>query len=47
MISYDDYRHYLELLEDEADAQVVAEFAEGYRTGREFVVDCQGAGGSS
>lgn len=38
VISYDDYRHYLELLEDEADAQVVAEFAEGYRAGREFVV---------
>lgn len=38
VISYDDYRHYLELLEDEADAQVVAEFAESYQAGREFVV---------
>lgn len=38
VISYDDYRHYLDLLEDEADGQVVAEFAEGYRKGREFVV---------
>lgn len=38
VISYEDYRHYLELLEDEADAQVVAEFAESYRSGREFVI---------
>lgn len=38
VISYDDYRHFLELLEDEADSWVVAEFAESYRAGKEFMI---------
>ena len=38
VISYDDYKHYLELLEDEADARTVAEFHEAYVAGREFMV---------
>ena len=38
VIPYEDYRHFLELLEDEADAQVVAEFHEAYTAGREFLV---------
>jgi len=38
VIPYEDYRHFLELLEDEADARVVAEFHEAYTTGREFLV---------
>ncbi len=38
VISYADYRHYLELLEDEADARVIAEFHESYVAGREFMV---------
>jgi len=38
VIPYEDYRHFLELLEDEADAQVVAEFHEAYTAGREFMV---------
>jgi DNA-binding XRE family transcriptional regulator len=38
VISYEDYRHFQELLEDEADARVVAEFHESYRAGREFLV---------
>ncbi len=38
VISYDDYRHCLELLEDEADARVVAEFHDAYFAGREFMV---------
>ena len=38
VISYADYKHYLELLEDEADARTVAEFHEAYVAGREFMV---------
>jgi len=38
VIPYEDYRHLLELLEDEADARVVAEFHEAYSAGREFLV---------
>jgi DNA-binding XRE family transcriptional regulator len=38
VIPYEDYRHFLELLEDEADARVVAEFHEAYTAGREFMV---------
>ena len=38
VISYADYRHCLELLEDEADARTVAEFHEAYVAGREFTV---------
>jgi DNA-binding XRE family transcriptional regulator len=38
VISYTDYEHFLELLEDEADAKVVAEFHEAYTAGREFLV---------
>ena len=38
VIPYEDYQHYLELLEDEADARVVAEFHEAYTAGREFLV---------
>jgi DNA-binding XRE family transcriptional regulator len=38
VIPYEDYQHFLELLEDEADARVVAEFHEAYTAGREFLV---------
>jgi DNA-binding XRE family transcriptional regulator len=38
VISYEDYQHYLELLEDESDARAVAEFHEAYAAGREFLV---------
>jgi DNA-binding XRE family transcriptional regulator len=38
VIPYEDYRHFLELLEDEADARIVAEFHEAYTAGREFLV---------
>lgn len=38
VISYEDYQHFLELLEDEADARAVAEFHESYTAGREFLV---------
>lgn len=38
VIPYADYQHFLELLEDEADARVVAEFHEAYTAGREFLV---------
>lgn len=38
VISYEDYQHFLELLEDEADARAVAEFQEDYQAGREFLV---------
>lgn len=38
VISYADYQHFLELLEDEADARTVAEFYEDYSAGREFLV---------
>ncbi len=38
VISYADYKHFLELIEDEADARVVAEFHESYTAGREFLV---------
>jgi DNA-binding XRE family transcriptional regulator len=38
VISYADYQHFLELLEDEVDARTVAEFHETYAAGREFMV---------
>ena len=38
VIPYEDYRHFLELLEDEADARIIAEFHEAYTAGREFLV---------
>ncbi len=38
VITYADYQHFLELLEDEADARVIAEFHEAYTAGREFMV---------
>lgn len=38
VIPYVDYQHFLELLEDEADARSVAEFHEAYTAGREFMV---------
>ncbi|HTY21260.1 MAG TPA: helix-turn-helix transcriptional regulator [Geobacteraceae bacterium] len=38
VIPYADYQHFLELLEDEADARVIAEFHEAYAAGREFMV---------
>lgn len=38
VIPYADYRHFLELLEDETDARTVAEFHEAYTAGREFLV---------
>lgn len=38
VIPYADYRHFLELLEDEDDARTVAEFHEAYTAGREFLV---------
>lgn len=38
LISYADYQHFLELLEDERDARAVAEFHESYATGHEFMV---------
>jgi len=38
VIPYEDYQHFLELLEDEADARAVAEFHEAYTAGREFLV---------
>jgi len=38
VISYADYKHFLELIEDEADARIVAEFHESYAAGREFLV---------
>lgn len=38
VISYADYQHFLELLEDERDARSVAEFHEAYVAGREFMI---------
>ena len=38
VIPYADYQHFLELLEDEADARVIAEFHEAYTAGKEFMV---------
>jgi len=38
VISYADYEHFLELLEDEGDARIVAEFHEAYSAGREFLI---------
>jgi DNA-binding XRE family transcriptional regulator len=38
VISYADYQHFMELLEDEIDARTVAEFHEAYTAGREFMV---------
>jgi len=38
VISYADYRHFLELLEDEVDARAVAEFHNAYTAGREFLI---------
>lgn len=38
IISYEDYQHFLDLLEEESDAQVVAEFHESYAAGKEFMI---------
>jgi DNA-binding XRE family transcriptional regulator len=38
IISYADYQHFLELLEDEKDAQIVAEFNGPYAAGKEFMI---------
>src|SRR6266542_5836559 len=38
VIPYKDYQHFLELLEDDADARAVAEFHEAYNAGREFLI---------
>ena len=38
VIPYTDYKHFLELIEDEADARSVAEFHKAYTAGREFLV---------
>jgi len=38
VIPYADYQHFLELLEDEVDAQTVAEFHGSHTAGREFLV---------
>ena len=38
VIPFTDYQHFLELLEDEADARTVAEFREAYSAGRKFLV---------
>lgn len=38
VIPYEDYQHFLELLQDEADAGTVAEFHESYAAGREFLI---------
>lgn len=38
VISYEDYQHFLELLEDERDARAVAEFHESYIAGKEFMI---------
>ena len=38
VITYADYQHCLELLQEETDARAVAEFHESYLAGREFLV---------
>lgn len=38
VIPYADYKHFLELIEDETDAHSVAEFHKAYTAGREFLV---------
>jgi DNA-binding XRE family transcriptional regulator len=38
VIPYADYEHFLELIEDEADARVVAEFHADYAAGKAFLV---------
>jgi len=38
VIPYAEYQHFLELLEDEADARAIGEFHEAYSAGREFLV---------
>ncbi len=38
VISYEDYQHFLDLLEDEADSRVVADFHEKYIVGKEFLI---------
>lgn len=38
VITYEDYQHFLQLLEDESDARVVAEVHESYAAGKEFTV---------
>ncbi len=38
VIPYTDYKHFLELLEDEADARAVATFHEAHAAGREFLI---------
>ncbi len=41
VIPYADYEHFLELLEDEADARAIAEFHEAYSARREFLVPAE------
>ncbi len=41
VIPYADYLRMLELLEDKADAGIVAEFHEAYKTGREFLIPAE------
>lgn len=41
VLPYADYLRLLELAEDRADAQVVAEFQEAYKAGREFTVPAE------
>jgi DNA-binding XRE family transcriptional regulator len=38
VIPYEDYQHFLQLLEDEGDARTVAEFSESYNAGKEFMI---------
>lgn len=41
VIPYEDYKHFLELLENEIDTRAVAEFHESYTAGREFLVPAE------
>lgn len=41
VIPYEDYQHFLELLQDETDAGTVAEFHESYSAGREFMIPAE------
>lgn len=38
IISYEDYQHFLALLEDETDSRIVADFHEKYIIGKEFLI---------
>ncbi|MCM0081280.1 helix-turn-helix domain-containing protein [Geomonas sp. Red32] len=38
VIPFEDYQHYLELLDDEADAKAIAAFSQEYAAGKAFVV---------